>query len=158
MAGYRAAKQEDISVLAPTMRKADRIELFCSHGMTPDEALEYSWYVSKECNSIYDDEDIVMGMFGWSLDDEGSCIPWLLASDELKNHSVQFFKESREWIKDLMDRFEHGYNYTHAANTQSLRWLKMSGIKNFERVDNWGYYPSPFIKFSWITEKEKKHV
>ena len=61
MAGYRAAKQEDISVLAPTMRKADRIELFCSHGMTPDEALEYSWYVSKECNSIYDDEDKVMG-------------------------------------------------------------------------------------------------
>ena len=154
MAGTRTATMEDIAALAPKVRKADKIEVWCSHGMTPDEALEYSWYISDEVNAAYNDEDEVMGIFGWSLDDEGCCVPWLLASDDLRNHSVQFFKGGRTWIRGLMERFDSGYNFTHAANKQSLKWLKMSGIKDFERVDDWGYYPSPFIKFSWTRKKE----
>lgn len=155
MAGYRKADFTDLAALAPKMREADRIEVFCSHGMTPDEILEYSWYISDEVNAIYNDEDEVIGIFGKNIDDHGHCIPWLLASDDLKNYSKQFFKESREWIQDLMDTYKHGYNYVHAANKQSIKWLKMSGIKDFEDVAKWGYYPSPFVKFSWTREKEK---
>ena len=155
MAGYRAATQEDLDELAPKMREADRIEVWCSHGMTPDEILQYSWVVSNEVNAAYNDEDEVIGIFGWSLDERGSCVPWLLASDDLKNYTKQFLKESRVWVRGLMEKFPHGYNYCHAANQQSLKWLRLCGIKDFQRVDGWGYYPSPFVKFSWTRKKEK---
>tara|TARA_R110002153_G_scaffold17833_9_gene62089 strand:+ start:7295 stop:7762 length:468 start_codon:yes stop_codon:yes gene_type:complete len=155
MAGYRAATQEDLDELAPKVREADRIEIFCSHGMTPEEGLQYSWLTSKEVNAAYNDEEEVMAIFGWGLDEEGSCVPWLLASDELQNNTKVFVKGSRIWVRGLMEKFSHGYNYTHAANEQSLKWLKMCGIKDFEEVDGWGHIPSPFVKFSWTNKKEK---
>lgn len=154
MAGWREAKREDIYILAPKMRESDKLEVYCSHGMTAEEALEYSWLTSREVNTIYGDDEEVIGMFGWSLDESNFCIPWLLASDELKNHQKQFIKESRKWIGDLMEKFEHGYNFAHGDNTQSLKWLRMAGIKDFECKDGWGFVPSPFVKFSWTREME----
>lgn len=154
VAGFRSAKMEDIDELAPIMKKADCIEVFCSHGMTPEEALEYSYVISEEVNTMQDDEGKVIGMFGYNIDDDGLCVPWMLSSDDLQKYALKFFRQSKEWMKGVQEKYPEGYNYAHAANTQSIKWLQWLGIKDFEYMENWGYYPSPFIKFSWNNKKE----
>ena len=98
MAGYRAATQEDLDELAPKVREADRVEIFCSHGMTPEEGLQYSWLTSEEVNAGYNDKEEVMAIFGWGLDEKGSCVPWLLASDELQNNARILLKVSKKLL------------------------------------------------------------
>lgn len=154
VAGFRSARMEDIDELAPIMKGADRIEVFCSHGMLPEEALEYSYVISQEVNTIHDEEEKVIGMFGYNLDDDGLCVPWMLSSDDLRKIRFKFFRESKVWMDGVRKEHSAGYNYAHAGNTESIKWLKWLGIKDFEYLEKWGYYPSPFVKFSWTDKKE----
>lgn len=113
---YRKSIEADIAILAPKMRVQDRREVYCSHGVTPLEALKISFNNSVECNSIEDEDGNVVGMFGVSPAGENKGVPWLLASDDLekKKNQTSFFVGSKEWITSIQSRYQHLSNHVHA--------------------------------------------
>jgi len=146
---HRQSIAEDVAILAPNLREQDRREIFCSHGVTPLEALSISFTKAVECNSIEDHNGHLVGMFGVSqAKDTG--VPWLLATDDLPKKANQrsFITQGKDWIKDIQSRYEQLSNRVHADNKISIRWLRSLGF-SFDQEAIWGYRPSRFIRFYW---------
>lgn len=148
MAYYRPSIEEDATVLAPKMRKQDTLEVWHSHGLSPLEALTMSLLLSVEANTIIDDDDEVIGMFGVGEATPQVGIPWLLASDKLRDVTKQFLPESEKWVKRMNERYDLLYNYVYAGNTTSIRWLKWMGFSFIREIPDHGVHPTKFIEFA----------
>ena len=147
---YRTSIEADIAILAPNIREHDRHEIYCSHGVTPLEALTISFSNSVECYTIEDHNGSVVGMFGVTKHTGIEAIPWLLATDALpkKENQRSFLTQGKDWITDIKSRYEKLSNRVHADNRTSIRWLKSLGF-SFDQEVIWGYRPSRFIRFYW---------
>lgn len=147
---YRTSIEEDIAILAPKIREQDRREVYCSHGITPLEALNISFANAAECNTIEDHNGRVVGMFGVSINEENKGTPWLLATEDLpkKENQRSFITQSKEYLAEIQSRYQQLSNRVHADNSVSLRWLRSLGF-SFDQETVWGYRPSKFIRFYW---------
>ena len=147
---YRTSIEADIAILAPNIREHDRHEIYCSHGVTPLEALTISFSNSVECYTIEDHNGSVVGMCGVTKHTGIEAIPWLLATDALpkKENQRSFITQGKDWITDIKSRYEKLSNRVHADNRTSIRWLKSLGF-SFDQEAIWGYRPSRFIRFYW---------
>lgn len=148
MAYYRSSQKEDAVVLAPKMRKQDALEVWHSHNMSPLEALEFSLIHSIEANTIIANDGEVIGMFGVGQESKLVGIPWLLASDRLKEVAREFLPESEKWIRKVNDQYDLLYNYVYSGNTASIRWLKWLGFTFVREMPNHGHNPATFIEFA----------
>lgn len=147
MAHYRKAYFSDCEVLADKMRESDKQEVWHSDGMSPLVALQTSYDASSECHTIISDDGDIIGMFGVAPSSINGCgAPWLLASEELRKCAREFIPQSKAWIETIHDDYDLLFNYVHAANTVSIRWLKWLGF-NFVRELEYGVNPSQFIEF-----------
>lgn len=148
MAHYRPAIIMDCDDLAPRMREQDAKEVWHSHGLTPLEALVFSFQRAEESYSIISDDGQVIGMFGVGRVTSNIGVPWLLASDELPKVAKEFIPQSKEWIDRVHERYDLLFNFVYAKNTTSIRWLKWLGFSFIRRVDDFGVHPAPFIEFA----------
>jgi hypothetical protein len=58
---------------------------------------------------------------------------WLLTSDEVANHKVQFGRDTKRWVEDTLARgYKSMYVEVHAAYLDAVKWLLWLG---FKRVD-----------------------
>lgn len=147
MAYYRDAALEDCAILAPKMRQQDAKEVWHSNGASPLEALVMSFKDCEENHTIIDDEGEVIGMFGCgTVHNTRIGVPWLLASDKLPKITKQFLPQSKEWIESLHDRHDMLFNYVHAENRISIRWLKWMGFKFLPKT-LYGTNPDDFYPF-----------
>lgn len=148
---HRPAKIEDAEILAPIMREQDRVEVYLSHGVSPKEALRLSFLNSDENYSMVDDEDKIIAMFGCVKQGDKAGMPWLLGSDDIanKNHHRSFLFLTKTYVQTLKERYDYLYNYAHAENTVSLKWLEWLGFSLGKKIKNWGLNSGTFIKFSW---------
>lgn len=148
---YRKSILEDTEILAPHMREQDAREVFLSHGLSPREALRVSCCNSEESFTIIDDDQDIVGMFGYVDDSNCKGVPWLLGSNKLvekKNHR-SFLVQSQDYLNSLKIKYDFLYNYVHAENAASLQWLRWLGFSLGQELKNWGLNNGTFIKFSW---------
>ena len=115
---------EHIHTLALDMSKADTDEVWAAGRKTPLEALEQSVSASPEPYvGLY--QGRALCMFGIAelsiLDNKG--IPWMLSSDELKNHARPFLRGSRIYIDVMKVRYPFMINFVDARNRAAIRWL-----------------------------------
>lgn len=147
MAYYRIAVREDCAILAPKMRKQDAQEVWHSDGMSPLEALEMSYDAAEECNTIIDDDGEVIGIFGVSpAGGKRIGSPFLLASDKLPTVAKEFIPQSKEWIEKIHENYDLLFNYVHADNKISMRWLRWLGFNFIQKLE-YGVNPSHFYEF-----------
>lgn len=156
MIRYRETVDKDIDILAPIMRKQDVKEVFYSDGVTPKDALLMSKKNSKECFTVVEenDEDVIL-MFGVVEDDNGDALPWLLGSDRTAKIPKFVLENSSEKITEWKGKYNRLYNFVHAENTVSLKFLKWLGFSLDKKHEEWGHNPSQFIEFEWLN-KEKE--
>ena len=84
-------------------------------------------------------------MFGVSPHfEEGIGFIWLLGTDEIKDISWQFLRESREWLEKISSPYKMVCNMVHEENTVHIKWLKFLGFTFLKRT-------KPFIEFARIT-------
>lgn len=148
MAHYRPSVREDAVVLAPNMRDQDALEVWHSHNMSPLEALHFSLDHSVEANTIIANDGEVIGMFGVGEQSDLIAIPWLLASDRLREVAREFLPESEKWVKRVNAQYDLLYNYVYSGNTVSIRWLKWLGFSFIREIENHGHNPTKFIEFA----------
>ena len=71
-------------------------------------------------------------------------IPWLLATDDIRQIGVRFIRGSRPIVDDWLTRYEVLENFVHAGNEISIRWLKWLGFDLQETIT---VNNEPFIRF-----------
>jgi len=116
----------DCIELASRLRKSDITEIWSSHHLEPLEALLLGLEYSNEIYSVFFDNKLVL-IFGITLDNNIYC-PWMLASNDINEHPVTFYRQSKKIIKDIIQGYEYLENYVDANNTDSIKWLKWLGF------------------------------
>ena len=140
--GFRITKYEDIEILAPNLRFADKREVLEGAGQNPYQALTTGYVQSDLCFTITDLKEKPVGMFG--VNKEG-CI-WLLATDDIFKIKVSFLRQSRKVVSFLNSKYKILWNYVDCRNELHIRWLQWCGFK-FLRKINYGVNQKPFYEF-----------
>ena len=136
-----------IPSLASRLREADKQEIKATSDLDAITGLSRSVECSPVCYSIMEG-DLPIAIYGSSPDSDKSALVWLLASDDLKRHSKQFLRESKNYISMLHAESDADllWNLTDKRNTVHHKWLKWCGF-SFIREVTWGAYDLPFYEF-----------
>lgn len=119
-----------VAELAGNLRQADIDELWAAGHHLPFKGLAMSVAHSHVAYSIMEDEHPV-AMYGARHLGDGVGIVWMLASPALERCSIQFIRNSVEYIDRLHE--ESGCrvlaNFTDKRNTLHHKWLKWTGFE-----------------------------
>lgn len=130
MVEFRAVAPMPISYVADHMREADVVEVMASGGFTPYEALDISIAKSQFAAVAWVDDE-PCAVYGLIVQDalSGVGVPWMLATENALKHRREFLKQSPGIITQMLNICPTLYNYVHAENTTSIRWLKWLGFE-----------------------------
>lgn len=110
------------AAIVPYLRQADLDEI---HAMTEtDPAAAVSWSIASSergYTALLDGKPCaVFGVHDGVI--------WLVGTDEITRHPVTFYRYSRRIFQKLKQGYSRLYNFVHAGNTFSLRWLRWLGF------------------------------
>ena len=147
-----AATEAHARELAPRLRAID-IEEVAAFGHGPLEALLRSIRVSRDAYAGLVDGRVLC-LFGVSArtitSDEAS--PWLLASDELREHVKVFLRLNRLYIAGIRSRYRVLHNFVGARNTIAIRWLQWLGFTVSEDCIQIGDAKTPMRHFQMLRQ------
>ncbi len=118
-----------VESIAADMRQADAAEVWASHGHTPIQAVMAGWKLSQYSVVVMvnDEPCVIMGLVSRDLL-SGIGTPWLLGTEKALNHAREFFRLSPPVINDMLKVCPRLFNYVHADNKVSIKWLKWIGF------------------------------
>jgi hypothetical protein len=125
----RDSEPADIDLLAGSMRRADREEIWAQSRATPESSLQYAFDKSDLCLTVLH-EGRIAAMFGicpMSLV-SNRAIVWLLSSDEVPKMGLTFAKYSKPFIKMFLQLYPVLENWVDARYIKALNWLKFCGF------------------------------
>ncbi len=136
----------DIADLARNMRIADAKEVYAASGLRPTGAIIRSLSMTPAGNKFtvtYNNN--VSAVFG-CIPCMGHGVPWLLGTEKIDDMWITFARESRRFIKAMLN--QHGYltNYVDTRNTKSIEWLKWCGFTILPAEPH-GIFGLPFHRF-----------
>lgn len=145
---FRPVTRDAIEAIAADMRQADVAEIWASNRAAPLEALTVGAEVSKLSAAVWIDDQPV-AMLGLRVNDilSGKGVPWLLSTDTALKHKREFFTLVPDVIEQMLDMCPCLYNYVHAENKVSIRWLKWIGF-TVEDAAPYGLNSELFHKFT----------
>ncbi len=145
------ATEEHARGLAPNLRAADALEVKVSSGLTPENALLASVKLSTHSwTALLDGKpEIMWGVAPYSYTDSrlNQGVVWLLSSDEMYKIPGRFVKESHIYVAKMLETFDTLFNYVHAENIASCKWLENLGFKAVDRKEDYGVGQQPFILY-----------
>lgn len=120
---------EMMESIAADMRSADAAEVMASHGHTPTQAIMEGWKLSQYSVVVMVNSEpcVIMGLVNWDLL-SGSGVPWLLGTERALKYSREFFRLSPPVIDEMLTVCPRLFNYVHAENKISIKWLKWIGF------------------------------
>lgn len=129
--------------ITPYLRKIDIDEIAAMTGLSPAVAVSYSIAHSEKGYAVEIDGRLI-ALFGVS-----NGIIWLVATDEINNYPVRFYRMSRKIFHNLRRGYNYLENYVDARNKLSLRWLKWLGftIEPPQKINN-GIFHHVYFKGS----------
>lgn len=141
----------DAEYLAPNLRKADLLELQANpslKGMAPAEALHKSVMESDDCYVIKEIETCEqICLFGVKRVTEDVGMVWLVGSDRIKKHQVEFLKNGKTWLAGLHNTSKILYNCVHEDNKLHIKWIRWMGFKVVKRHEGIGVNGENFYEF-----------
>jgi hypothetical protein len=120
----RPATAEDIQHVSTHLREGDRAEIWASHRRQPEELPQICSGVETWAGAA---DGVAFCLFG--CNPEGMIgVPWLLATDDIRFHSVGFLRASRVLCAEWLTRYGTLSNLVHARNDASILWLQWLGF------------------------------
>ena len=145
------ATEEHADDLAPRLRAADALEVKTSSGLDPQSALRISIDLSTHSwTALLDGKpEIIWGVspFSYTNSRLNQGVVWLLSSDEMYKIPGRFVKESHIYVAKMLETFDTLFNYVHAENIASCKWLENLGFKAVDRKEDYGVGQQPFILY-----------
>ncbi len=144
MAYVKPFELHDLAPIAKNLREDDKREIEAAIGIAPEAALLMSITSADYCNVIMTDKPV--GIFGL----EGKATlgqPWMLATDGIKDCQIQFLKECRNFIDEMLTYYPILSNFVDERNTLHQKWLSWCGFIPFKRIEGYGIAQIPFIEY-----------
>lgn len=141
--------------VAHDLRQADVDEVWASHHLNPEQAVSLSLYASDLAYSVLSpDTGLPFAMFGVKRGSMlgGESVVWLLSTPEIKKWRSPFAKRSREYVREMADRYDVLTNHVDVRNKASIAWLKWLGAE-FDDPAPWGEEGLDFTRFEIRREK-----
>lgn len=134
------ARASHLRRLAAVMRQADRDEVFAASGRSPLSALSLSFRKSTICMvALFDGQpEVIFGAGDLSILTRLGA-PWMLGSDAIERHRVEFLRGSVHWRGQLLRRYDVLRNIVDCRNKTAIRWLRWLGFQFGEPFDHRGY-------------------
>lgn len=148
MVNFVKPNDEIIKYIADNMRAADALEVWEMSRHTPLQSIQEGLAISKY-STVAVINDIPCAVFGLAVVDilTGTGVPWLLGTDyAVKQHRV-FLNHTKQGLSQMLNVCPNLFNYVHAENKISVRWLKYMGF-NIEKELPIGMDGAMFHKFS----------
>jgi hypothetical protein len=148
MIEVKQAEYLDVTKLWKTLRKADVEEIQAASGLHPSEALLLGYEHSIECYTIWAEGER-LGMFGVVLEEVNPSIGrvWLLGTDLIPTHKIEFLRKSTEFVVDFNKRFPVLFNNIDARNEVHIKWLQWLGFSFINKIENYGHEGRLFYQF-----------
>lgn len=141
----RPSTQADIEPIAADLRKADRLEIWASHGLTAKPALEIGLKDSHAClTAQFNGRPIAM--FGALETSNDEAIIWMLGTNNVDLIPYSFVKTARMMIDRFHAAYEVLYNHVDVRSKRSILWLKACGA-TFSEPEKFGPFGYPFTRF-----------
>jgi hypothetical protein len=120
---------ELVEAIAADMRQGDIDEVWSSNHHTPIEALSGSWNLS-DYSVIVTVNDEPCAMLGLVIRDilSGTGVPWLLGTNNALKYKRHFILQVPVILDEMLNICPRLFNYVHADNEVSIRWLKRIGF------------------------------
>lgn len=138
---------EHAYAMAPNLRKEDREELEAIGISALEGLLESVKIPGMAYTWIVDEKPICM--FGCShpeiISDIG--MPWLLASQEIENHTIAFMRHYAVFMDRAKELYSFLENYIDARQVSTIRWLKRCGF-TIHKAQPYGIMGLPFHRFT----------
>jgi hypothetical protein len=144
---YRPTELADVEYLSKNLSKKDQDELWASLGMENYAALSWSFFASKECNTIIMPDNSVAGIFGISNPSKGVGCPWLMGTNRIPEITIPFLKQSRKWVEKQNNKYPLLMNYVDERNDVAIKWLSFLGFTFIKRIEEHGHGKVPFYQF-----------
>lgn len=124
------ATEEHAQDLALRMRKADVEEAWALAHWEPLQAVQSAIVSSREpAAGLADGRLIVLfGVAQRSPFSDRGC-PWLLATDDLDQHSIRFLRESQRILAEIRLTYPRLENYIDARQVEAIQWLRWLGFE-----------------------------
>ncbi len=142
------ATLEHARLLAPRLRRSDRLEVMYSSGLNALDSLTQSIQFSKVCWTALIDgrPEICWGACEFPPN-HSMGIVWLLSSEELYRIPGRFVRESKIYVSKMLETFDTLFNYVHAVNMKSQKWLENMDFEAKGRIEEYGVGKQPFILY-----------
>ena len=144
----RGATEDDIPLVAPRLREADRNEVLAVTGVAPELSLRGMVQAADQAFALCTEDGTPQGLLGVTsvsgLEDAGYV--WLLFTDALYDHRIEFLRRCREWLSILHTTHPLLLNYVDERNTVHVKWLRWLGFTILRRVP-YGAEGRPFLEF-----------
>ena len=118
-------------------------------GFGPYRALKDSLDMSVAAwTGMVGDMPVVMfGVTPWNGILSGKGSPWLLGTDELKNHKIYFLKRNREFLEKMQVLFPELSGVVDIRHRRGIRWLRWLGFTVGPDILGLGPCAMPFYRF-----------
>lgn len=136
------AKDTDISEFIKNIRAMDKEEVILSSGESNIHVALQDWKnyntLAVKCNG-----DLI-GIGGYEEDTKDSkrARVWLLLTNEVVNHKIEFLRWSRKFVNSLLEKYEYLFNDVYLGNKLHTSYLKWLGAHFFIYNDNedWAFF------------------
>lgn len=144
----RTSKKEDCDYLKDNLKQEDVKEIFSSHHHTPEEALKLSLEKSLFCATVENGRPIAV--FGISVENllGDKATIWMLSTRDLKKIGKRFLKNSKSFVKYMLEYYPVLENYVHWENKESIKWLRWLGA-DIEEAEPFGIEKELFHHFTF---------
>lgn len=124
------ATQDHIDTIKGQLRKSDHNDCWIACHKNANEVLQIAFNKSEVCWAVTLD-DIPVACFGavsiTIISDKG--MQWLLGTNDIyKIKPMKFVKQTKKYVKKMLEHFQSLENYVYHKNKKSLKWNNRCGF------------------------------
>lgn len=122
------ATEKDIKYFVQNIRDMDKEEVYLGSGKSIEDAMkdwcDYNTQTVK-CNGV------IIGVGGVlpNEDRRDSARVWLLLTNDVLNHKIEFLRWSKKWHDEILKQYKYIYNNVYMKNVLHIKYLQWLGAQ-----------------------------
>lgn len=133
------ATESDIFNFIHNIRDMDKEEIYLATNQNIVDAMR-DWR-DYNTQAVWCDNDLI-GVGGIKeSDDDNSARVWLLLTNKVLDHKIEFLRWSKEYHDSLLEKYAYVFNTVYTGNILHIKYLKWLGAHFYPFADRrWAFF------------------